>query len=153
MDRDRVGDLGGADDRGHVEVGLGRGRTADADGLVGEQHVLQIVVDRGVHRDGLDAHFAAGAQDSQSDFAAVGNDDFIEHRRRVRSLCGALIDDEQDLPVLDRFAVLHAYRFDRSGNLGLDLVHHFHGFDDAQGIADPDPISDLDKRCRARGGR
>jgi hypothetical protein len=33
----------------------------------------------GHHRDGLDAHFPAGALDSQRDLAAIGYDDFIKH--------------------------------------------------------------------------
>ena len=55
------------------------------------------------------AHFAAGPQNSQGDFAAIGNDDLIEHYSCVRSLCSALIDDEQYLSVLDRVTVLHTY--------------------------------------------
>ena len=79
MNRDCVSDFCGADDRRHVEIGLRRCRTAYADGLVGEQHMFQIVIDRGMYGDGLDAHFPAGAQDSQGNLAAVGNDDFFEH--------------------------------------------------------------------------
>ena len=81
VDGDRVGDLGRADDRGHVEVAVARRRRADADGLVGEQHVLQVAVGRRVHGDGLDAEFAAGAEDAQRDLAAIGDDDLVEHRR------------------------------------------------------------------------
>ena len=50
--------------------------------LVREQHVLEAVVGRGVHGDRLDAEFAAGAQDAQSDFAAIGDDDLVEHGGR-----------------------------------------------------------------------
>jgi hypothetical protein len=32
-----------------------------------------------MHRDGLDAKFLAGAQDTQGDLAAIGYQDFIEH--------------------------------------------------------------------------
>ena len=34
----------------------------------------------GMHRDGLDAHLLAGAVDAQRDLAAIGDEDFIEHR-------------------------------------------------------------------------
>jgi hypothetical protein len=64
MDRDRIGHLGGADDRGHVEITQSRGGRPDADRLIGEQHVLQAVVGGGMHRNRLDPKFAAGAQDS-----------------------------------------------------------------------------------------
>jgi hypothetical protein len=37
-----------------------------------------------VHNDGFDAHFAAGALDTQGDFAAIGDKNFFEH---VMSLC------------------------------------------------------------------
>ena len=79
MDGDRIGYLRGADDRRHVQVAQRRGRRADADRLVRQQHVLQIGIGGGVHGDGLDAQFAAGAQDAQRDFAAIGDDDFLQH--------------------------------------------------------------------------
>ena len=85
MDGHGVGDLGGADDRGHVEITARRGRWPDAHGLVREQHVLQAVIGGGVHRDRLDTELAAGAQDAQSDLAAVGDDDLLEHDRRAYS--------------------------------------------------------------------
>ena len=62
-----IGDLGGADDGGHVEVALRRGRRPDADGFVGEQHVLLAGVGGRVHGHGLDAEFPAGALDAQRD--------------------------------------------------------------------------------------
>ena len=49
-------------------------------GLVRQQHVLGIGVGGRMHRHGLDAELAAGAQDAQRDFAAIGDDDFLEHR-------------------------------------------------------------------------
>jgi hypothetical protein len=33
-----------------------------------------------MHGDGLDAQFLAGAQDAQCDFAAIGDEDLVEHR-------------------------------------------------------------------------
>jgi hypothetical protein len=79
VDRLRVGDLGGGDDRRHVQVALARGRRADADRFVRHRHVLEVAVDGGMHRDRTDAECMAGAQDAQRDLAAVGDDDFIEH--------------------------------------------------------------------------
>ena len=64
---------------GHVEVALRGRRRADAHGLVRQQHVLLAAVGGGVHRDGLDAEFAAGAQDAQGDFTPVRDDDLVQH--------------------------------------------------------------------------
>ena len=80
MDGDRVGDFGGADDGRHVQVAQRRGRRPDAHRFVGQQHVLEAGVGGGVHGDGLDAQLAAGAQDAQRDLAAIGDDDFFQHR-------------------------------------------------------------------------
>ena len=77
MDRLRVGDFGGRDDRRHVEIALGRRRRADADRFVGHADVLEIAIDRRVHGDGADAERMARAQHAQRDFAAVCDDDFI----------------------------------------------------------------------------
>ena len=65
VDGHRVGHLGGADDGGHVQIGQRRLRRPDAHGLVRQQHVLGVEVGGRVHRDRLDAEFAAGAQDAQ----------------------------------------------------------------------------------------
>ena len=67
---------------GDIQVALARRRRPDADRLVGHRHVLEVAVDGGVHGDGLDAQRVAGAQDAQRDFAAVGDDDFLEHGGR-----------------------------------------------------------------------
>ena len=80
MNGDRVGHLGGADDGGHVQVRQSGLRRSDADGLVREQHVFGIEVGGGMHRDGLDAELAAGAQDAKRDLAAISDDDFFDHR-------------------------------------------------------------------------
>ena len=80
MDRDRVGHLGGADDGRHVQIGERRLRRPDANGLVGEQHVLGVEVGGGMHRHGLDAELAAGPQNAERNLAAVGDDDFLDHR-------------------------------------------------------------------------
>ena len=80
MDRDRVGHLGGADDGGHVQIGERGLRRPDADRLVGQQHVLGVEIGGRMHRHGLDAQLAAGPQDAKRDLAAVGDDDFLDHR-------------------------------------------------------------------------
>ena len=74
-----VGYLGCADNCGHVEVTVDGLRRSDANGLVGKQHVLEVVVSRRMNGDSLDAHFAASAQYSQRNLAAVGNYNFFQH--------------------------------------------------------------------------
>src|SRR6185437_2898475 len=59
--------------------------------------------------------------------------------RRQGAAC--LFDDEQRLIELDRLAVLDQNGLDPAGPLGLDLVHHLHGFDDAQDLPDLDLIA------------
>ena len=58
---------------GDVQVTLRRGGGADADGFVGQLDMEAVAIGFGVDGDGGDAHFAAGAQDAQGDFAPVGD--------------------------------------------------------------------------------
>ena len=62
-----------------VEVALGKTRAADAIRLVGKLHVQRVRIDRGINGDGLDAHIAARADNTDRDFAAVGDEHFVEH--------------------------------------------------------------------------
>ena len=81
MDGVGAGDLAGGDDLVDVEIAVARRRRADADAFVGEPHMHGVGVGRGMDGDGLDAEFLGGAQDAQRDFAAIGDEDFLEHRR------------------------------------------------------------------------
>src|SRR5262245_44141215 len=49
------------------------------------------------------------------------------------------------LSVLDRLTVLRQDPDDLASHLGLDLIHHLHGFDDAQGLPGLDPGPHLDE--------
>src|SRR5580692_10066205 len=60
---------------------------------------------------------------------------------------------EQGFPVLHRSAVFNQLRDERTRHLGLDFVHQFHGFDDAQHLPWRDRVPNLDERRRARRGR
>ena len=62
-----------------VEVALGKTWAADAICLVGKLHVQRVRIGRGVDGDGLDAHIAARADNTDRDFAAVGDEHFVEH--------------------------------------------------------------------------
>src|SRR5258706_8835467 len=56
-----------------------------------------------------------------------------------------LRDHEQRLAELHRFAVLHQDGLELAGTIAFDLIHHLHGLDDAQYLADLDLIAEGDK--------
>ena len=115
---------------------------------------LASAVGLGVHCDGLDAQFAAGALDTQGDFTAIGYEYFFEHLEmdsqalgaigaRVHSASAAvgLTDQEQGLAVLDRLAILDYDLFDHATLVGFDFVQQLHSLDDAERVA-------RTRRCR-----
>src|SRR5580704_17793966 len=57
----------------------------------------------------------------------------------------ALFDDEQGLAEFDRLAIRGENGRDPALLVGLDLVHHLHGVDDAQNLAALDLGADLDE--------
>jgi hypothetical protein len=81
MDRIYVGDLGRADNPIGPEVAFGALVSTDADRLIRELDVQRLNVCLGVNRQRLDAHLAASSHDAKSDFAAVGDEDFLDHGR------------------------------------------------------------------------
>ncbi len=68
-----VGDFGGADHGGDIEITLRELRRADADRFVGKAHVQRIPIGFAVDRDRADAEFLARADDAQRDFSAIRN--------------------------------------------------------------------------------
>ncbi len=90
-----------------------------------------------MHRDGRNAELLAGAQHPQGDFAAIGDQDFIEHRfgpANAWSLAPSF-DDDQRLAEFHRLAVLEQNLDHSAGARRRNLVHGFHRFDDEQRIA------------------
>ena len=79
MDGVRAGDLARGDDRGNIEVAVAGTGSSDAHAFVGESDMHGVFVGGGMDGDGGDAHFFTGAMDAQSDFAAIGDQDFIKH--------------------------------------------------------------------------
>ena len=79
MDAIGISQLSGADDRGHIKITLRRGWWPDTDRLVSEAHMLQVTVCSGMHCHGLDAQFFARPQNTQCNFAAIGNQYFFKH--------------------------------------------------------------------------
>src|SRR5260370_14104179 len=74
-----VADLGGADEGGDVEIAVDRRRRADADGLVGEIQVGRAAIGLAEDGDDLDAQVAAGPDDPERDFTAIGDEDALKH--------------------------------------------------------------------------
>jgi len=74
-----AGNFAGGQDCRNVEIAVFRRRRADADAFVGKTHMHGVGVGGRMHRDGFDAELLAGAQHAKRDFAAVGDEDFIEH--------------------------------------------------------------------------
>ena len=64
--------------RGREVAALGVG-WADADRLVGNEHRARLTVGLAIGNDRLDTELSAGAQDSQRDLAAVGNQHALNH--------------------------------------------------------------------------
>ena len=78
VDGVRPGDGGSRQDVGNVEIGIFRRRRADADAFIGQAHMHRLGVGGGMHRDGGNAEFAAGALDAKRDLAAIGDQDLLE---------------------------------------------------------------------------
>ena len=126
-----AGDLAGGDDLVDVEIAVARRRRADADAFVGEPHMHGVGVGGRMHDHGLDAELLAGAQHPKGDLAAIGDEDFLEHRARPDSIRSTT----SGIAVFDRLAVLEQDRRHRAGARRGDLVHRLHRFDDQQRLA------------------
>ncbi len=77
MDRVAAGFAGGSDDLGGVEVG----RHADAlerEAGIGCADMEGVRVVLGMDADGLDPHFGGGTDDADRDFAAIGDEQFLD---------------------------------------------------------------------------
>lgn len=73
VDSVRAGYFGGGNDGGNVQITLRRSGRTDAHGFVGEFDVQAAFVGFGMHGNGGNAHFAAGTEYAQGDFAPVGD--------------------------------------------------------------------------------
>jgi hypothetical protein len=78
MDGLRAGLFGGDEELGGVEIGVGRGRPVQGQGLVGQPGERGVLVGIGVDRDGRQGRVAAGPHHAQRDLAAVGDEDALE---------------------------------------------------------------------------
>ena len=80
VDRLHVADLGGADHPVDSQIAISSAGGAHANRLVGQFQIGGIAVGLRENSDRLDAHFPAGPDDPQRDFAAVGNQNAFEHK-------------------------------------------------------------------------
>ena len=81
-----MADFGGRNDVRDVEIAVGRGRGADAHGMIGQTDMHGIGIGGGVHRDGFDTHFMSRAVNAQRDFAPVGDQDTGNAHRRPQPM-------------------------------------------------------------------
>ena len=73
------------DDVFRHKIALVDRRCADADRLVGHFDMQRTGVGIGIDGNGRDAHAPRGADDAAGDLAAIGDQDFLEHRCRLTS--------------------------------------------------------------------
>ena len=74
-----AGRLAGIDDLVDEEIALRGGRRSDQDGFIGHFHMQCVAVGLGINRNGGDAHSTGGFDNPAGDFAAIGNQDSLEH--------------------------------------------------------------------------
>ena len=105
MNRLAAGRLAAATTRGDVQVALGRGRRADADGAVGHAGRGARPVGSRVDGDRLDAELVQRADHADGDLAPVRDQDPREHLERWSGGGRDRLELEQQLAVLDRLGV------------------------------------------------
>ena len=83
MDGIDVGDFGGADYGGNVEVTQRQLGRADANGFVGKTHMERIPVGFAVDGHRADSQLLARADDAQRNFTAIGYQNLFEHKTKA----------------------------------------------------------------------
>jgi len=146
MNRFGASEMRGADDARDVEVTFASGWRTDADGLIGKADMERMTIRLGINGDGFNAHLAAGADDTERDFAAVGYEDFMK-----QSLGN--FQNKQRLSIFDRLAVLDQDLHDLPCCIAFDFVHQLHRFDDTECGAIFDLLPYLDIRIGVGRGR
>ena len=90
MHRFRAGAAAGGDDLLDREITFRRGWRADGHRLISHRDVQRVFVGVGINGDRLDPEAAGGLDDTAGDFAAIGDQDTLEHSAsgRAKWLCG-----------------------------------------------------------------
>ena len=127
VDRIGIANLRSADDAVDFQIALGTYSRPDANGLVGELHMKAVNIGLRVNGNRLDTQFLTGADNTEGNFAAIGDQDFFKHG----GVAGGLLEAEECLTELHRLAIFGADFRHNARDLGFDLVHDLHGFDDA----------------------
>ena len=73
--------LAGGDDFLDHQITLGCGRRANQDGGIGHLDMQRVLVGLRIDGDRLNSHFSRGLDDPAGNFAAIGNQDALEHGR------------------------------------------------------------------------
>ena len=122
-----------------VEVAVFSWRRSDTDRAGGQLHVKRVFVGSGIDGHGFDAHFSAGADHADRDFAAVGNEYSTEHGLQ-------LSDAHQRFVEFGHRGVFfeHFENFAVKGR--RDFAHHFHRFDEADRVTLMYGVAGLDVR-------
>ena len=89
MDGIHVGDFGGADDPVNPEIALAAGGFANADGLIGDLNVHGTFIRLRIDGDGPNIQLFAGANDSNRNLSAVGNQNLLKHAVWIGETCGS----------------------------------------------------------------
>ena len=74
-----LGNLSGCNDAVGLEITLGTGTRADANGFVRKLDVHGIDIGLRIDGDGFDSEFATGADDAEGNFPPVGDENTLEH--------------------------------------------------------------------------
>src|SRR5262249_24817210 len=149
-----------------IQVAL-RGRCwSNAGCLVGKTDVQRIAIDVAVNSDCLDSHLLAGPDNATGNLAAVCDQDLFElariesHKKPATKkhkthkmflvpfvpFCDLTANTKEWLAVLNRLAVLDVNLDYFTRGFRLNLVHEFHGFDNADNCVLLDVAANLHER-------
>jgi hypothetical protein len=76
----RAAVLDGFQNRFGIEVALGCCLAAKGIRLISETHVKGIAIKLGVDRNGGNSHLSGSSDNTDGNFAAIGDKDFLQHR-------------------------------------------------------------------------
>ena len=82
-----------ADNPVGAEVAFGALISSDADRFVGELNVEGLHIRFRIDREGLDTKLATGADDAKGDFTAVGDENFLNHRKEENGRSGEVLTE------------------------------------------------------------
>ena len=128
MDRIGMADFRRRDNRGDIQIAIGRRGWAYTNRFIRQSYVHRIGICRRMHRNGLDAHFMRSAVDTKRDFAAIGDQDFFDGHDLW------LLDDHQRLAKLHRLPAFNEHRFHSAAIDRNDRVHNLHRLDNQQRV-------------------